>query len=178
MESDLIQTNSGNNWLAPSEALTQFDPPEGLLLGDSPVAQDEVRYGFRAAGLAFLIPARQGSEVVPMPGIAAIPNAPRGLKGMFNLRGNLVPVFDLERALDLETAKQDNPMLLVVGKTEEAAGILVDGYPKPLTGLRPVQALPQLPTLLGRHVAQGYVDGTELWLELDQKGLLEELASI
>lgn len=140
---------------------------------------EERRYGFRIGGLGFLIPPHVGSEALAMPVIAPIPNAPGWLHGVFNLRGQLVPLVNLHRSFGLEhdaAAKAGN-MALVFGSGAEAVSVLIDDYPKPLLDLRPVAELPDIPDLLGRHAGQGYMSGGGLWLELDLQALLLDLAS-
>ena len=59
--------------LAPSEALTRFNPYAGALLGPGEQGDDgRVRYGFRVGSLNLLIQPDTRSEVVEARGIAAI----------------------------------------------------------------------------------------------------------
>lgn len=172
-------------WLQPSDALTRFDPPEALRLQAASQERPRVHYGYRIGTLSFLIPGGTGSEVVPLMNPAAIPNSPRWLRGVINLRGALVPVFDLASVLGLDIDQPGDsahgpgakPVFLVLDKGDHAAGILIDGFPRPLINLRAVVQLPPLPESLRNHVAAAYADNEAIWLELAHQGLLLELAS-
>ncbi len=144
-----------------------------------------VRYGFRVGSLSFLIPWGTGSEVVPLVSPAAIPNSPKWLLGVVNLRGSLVPVFDLgkvlgvavDRAAERANAPGTKSAILVLDKGERAAGLLIDGFPCRLVGLRPAPQLPALPEELRAHVSTACADDAEIWLELEYDGLLLELGA-
>jgi twitching motility protein PilI len=159
----------------PSQALNRFEPPAGFAPVATEVAAKQVRYGFRAIGLSFLIRERVPSEVVPMMPFAAIPNGPGWLLGMINLHGNLVPVCDLGRVLGGDAAAGSaKPMILVLDKGDKAAGFVIDGYPFAVTGLRQASQVPGLSELLRRHVTDTLATENEVWLEFDHEGFLEE----
>jgi len=177
---DPAQRAGSPAWLQPSEALRRFEPPEALRLQAAEEANSRVRYGYRVGGLSFLIPVGTGSEVVPPMNTAMIPNSPKWLLGVINLRSSLVPVFDLanalgtdeDRAADGGNASGRKRVILVLDKGERAVGVLIDGFPRPLTGLRAVTQLPQLPEVLRSHVATAYADDEAIWLEFAHEGFL------
>lgn len=163
------------NILPPSQALNRFEPPADFAPVAAEVAVRQVRYGFRAVGLSFLIRERMSSEAVPLMPIADIPNGPKWLLGMINLHGNLVPVCDLKRVLGGEAeAGSDKPMILVLGKGDKAAGFVIDGYPFAVPGLRQASQVPGLAELLRHHVTDTLATDSEVWLEFDHEGFLEE----
>lgn len=169
------QAPAGRPVIAPSEALNRFEPPEGFAPVATEVATKRVRYGFRAAGLSFLIRERLASEVVPMMPLTAIPNGPGWLLGMINLHGNLVPVCDLKRVLGAGDAQvSGKPMILVLDKGENTAGFVIDGYPCAVSGLRPSNPVPGLPGVLARNVLTTLATDDEVWLEFDNEGFLDE----
>jgi len=66
-------------------------------------------------------------EIVRVPEITAIPEAPPFLEGMINLRGKILPVIDLRRRLKLSEAQRDKHTRVLI--TEDAGrlvGLLVD----------------------------------------------------
>jgi len=72
--------NMEADWLPPVAALAYFEPPPGAHLVAAQHARAEekrARYGFRVGGLGLLIDPDAGSEVLPMPAVAALPGAPR-----------------------------------------------------------------------------------------------------
>jgi len=90
----------------------------------------------RAAGAAvlvkagqqlFVIPLETVREVVAMPALAKLPGAPRHIRGLLNLRGQLVPVFDLLARLNLPNAAGVEDQLLVICEHDrKALAVTVD----------------------------------------------------
>jgi twitching motility protein PilI len=169
--------SAGAGLLAPSEALDRFQPP-GVLSVATEEKIEAVRYGVRVSSLGFMIAAGIGSEAVELPSIWHIPNSPHWLLGIMNLRGNLVPIFDLKLALELEhDLASTEPMVLVLDKGEKAVGILIDGNPRPVKSLTALAQLPQLPEKLNRYVPKGFHDQTQVWLEFDHEGFFDSLVT-
>ena len=54
---------------------------------------------FRVAGQLYALPAGQIAEIIRLPAVARVPQAPRGLLGLANLRGNVLPVASLRGLL-------------------------------------------------------------------------------
>jgi chemotaxis signal transduction protein len=165
--------------LAPSAALTRFVPPAGALLGPAQGRDErQVRYGFRVGSLGLLIQVNTGSEVIDARGIALLPNAPRWLAGVMNLRGNPVPVFDLCAALDLprdDAAKKSK--VLVLDKGEHAAGLLIDGLPRVVPPGHPVEQPAALPGRLAPFATRAIATSDGVWFEFDHGGFLTSLAT-
>jgi twitching motility protein PilI len=167
---------AAGDWMLPSAALDRFDPPAGMVLAAT-VEKEVARYGFKIATLGLLIQQGVGSEVMQMPTIWSLPGAPPWLLGLINLRGNLVPIFELRMVLGLgQRAAQEKPLVLVFEQGEKAVGIVIDDYPAPLLALSRMPNLPHLPTALNGHVHTGYVKDEMIWLEFDQNSFFEELS--
>lgn len=163
-------------WLLPSVALDRFEPPANMVLGA--VVENEVgRYGFKIGSLGLLIQQGSGSEVMQLPTMWTLPGAPPWLLGLINLRGNLVPVFELRLLLGLgQRASDEKPLVLVFDQGDKAVGILIDDFPRPLSALSKLPNLPQLPTALHGHVQAGYVKDEMIWLEFDHGSFFEEIS--
>lgn len=169
-------------WLKPSQALDHFEPPEVLHLQAAEQGRSRVRFGYRVGSMSFLIPLNAGSEVVPVSSPAAIPNSPAWLRGIVNLRGSLVPVFDLGRVVSADgeqtvsplDAAEAKPMILVLGKGERAAGLLINGLPLPLTDLRPTQSW-ATDDRLTAYISGAFASDEEFWFELNHEPLLTRL---
>lgn len=66
-------------------------------------------------------------EIVRVPEITAIPDAPPFLEGMINLRGKILPVIDLRRRLRLSEAQRDKHTRVLIAEDEgRLVGLLVD----------------------------------------------------
>ena len=168
-----------------SVALNRFEPPGTLF--EATEAKEWTRYGYQIGTINLLIGLSTGSEIIPMEVLTPIPNTPTYLRGILNLRSNLVPVFDLKLLLGLDNQDTDNqeqlseqknkPMVLILDKGDKAVGIIVDGFPQALLGLQRLQRLPQLPNKLEGCVSTGYMKEESLWLEFDHEVFFSTLVA-
>jgi len=171
-----IEVTSGE-WMLPSAALDRFDPPADMVLAAA-VEKEVGRYGFKIGPLGLLIQTGCGSEVMQMPTIWTLPGAPPWLLGLINLRGNLVPIYELRQVLSMDKRKSEiKQLVLIFDQGDKAAGIVIEEFPKPLSGLKILPNLPQLPTSLSGHVHSGYVKDETIWLEFDHASFFAELVS-
>ncbi len=180
MEQECVATGQpAAEWLPPGAALAHFEPIEGTQLMPKGEERAEVRarYGFRIGELGLLVSPDAGSEVLAVPAACALPGASPGFLGLINLRGSLVPLYDLCALLGMGESGAAT-MVLVFGQGEQAVAVLTDGYPKALLSLRPLSSLPPLPAALGSHVSGGYVQDDAVWLEFDHVSYFDEVCGV
>jgi len=69
----------------------------------------------------------QVQEIIrPLP-ITRVPRSPEHIEGVINLRGNIVPVIDLHRRLDLGRRANSKRSRIIIVRTQDLiAGIIVD----------------------------------------------------
>ncbi len=176
METPVTNAGAMAAWLLPSAALGRYAPPDGAMALDREEDAQQRRYGFRIGGVGLLIAPQVGSEAISMPAIAPIPNSVPWLRGMLNLRGALVPVFDMALVLGLpRQAYREQAAVLVFGKGAQAVGVITEGHPKQLPGLSRVAQLPELPAPLKGHVATAYTHDEDLWFEFDHEAFFLSL---
>lgn len=174
-----MKTPAAAAWLPPPAALERDAPPDGEVAPDHEEAGQQRRYGFRAGGLGLLIASDGDSEAISAPAITPIPNSVPWLRGMLNLRGALVPVFDLARVLGSSApAGRERPVVLVLGKGAQAVGMITDGYPRPLQALSRVAQRPELPAALEAHVAAAYTHDEDVWFEFDHEAFFLSLSHV
>ncbi len=165
-------------WLGPTEALVYCDPVEAPARESAPAEDDAVRYGFRVGNLGMLVPAKAASELSGDLSVYPVPNTPPWFPGLVNLRGNLIPVFDLKRLLMPGDDSAPQRKLLVLDKEENAAGILVDGFPRPLKLAEPMTRAPSLPGTLEEHLAAAYFVDDAVWLEIWHRELFAAIGQL
>ncbi len=165
MDSNLQQDRSGN-WLTPIAALTRFTLPAQSAAG-AEAGTGPSRFGFLIGNIGLLLEPESLSEVIEETLIHPIPNTPPWFSGMINLRGNLVPVFDLKVLFGLRDEHNETRRLLVVDKGNKAVAIRIDGLPKAFVPERCAKQLPPLPQALKEHVQKVYIHEEEIWLEFD-----------
>jgi twitching motility protein PilI len=158
--------NRARPWMTPSQALTRSKPLQGPLASIIEPRQEVSRFGFRLGDFGLLIASNTLSEVVAQAAIYPVPNTPAWVRGLSNLRGSLVPVFDLHLLLDLPLPSQKSArIVLVMDRGEEAVGIFIDGLPRVVDISRAIQQTPPVPTVLRDHVGRAYIENGIPWLE-------------
>ncbi|MGB5063511.1 MAG: hypothetical protein WBQ37_07085, partial [Candidatus Competibacter sp.] len=65
--------------------------------------------------------------------------------------------------------------LLVLGRGEDAVGLFIDGLPQPASTRQTLPRLPPLPTVLRPHIAGGYMQDDQTWLEFDHRSFFQTL---
>lgn len=82
---------------------------------------------FRLDGLEYGIPIMQVQEIRGWTKVTPLPNSPRYIKGVLNLRGTIVPIIDLRLRFNLsETAYDACTVIVVVNIGGRLAGLVVD----------------------------------------------------
>jgi len=77
--------------------------------------------------LLFGVGVEKVQEVIRYQGMTRVPLAPPVVRGLINLRGQIVTAIDLRRRLDLrERASTDLPMNVVIRHEDGAVSLLVD----------------------------------------------------
>lgn len=165
------------------QRLDHFDPFQGLLNNEEKAEHlRNMCYGFRIQNYCILIDRKTLCEIVPHEQIYKVPNTAPWVLGIINLRGNLVPVFDLMKRLDGTASRRTDAHLLVFDRGDRAVGIYIDGLPVGLE-IKPDDdqqktAIPRdLPQVLRSHTRAAYQVQGAVWLELDHRALFEELLS-
>lgn len=167
----------GAEWLVPSSALNKFaGNSQSYLKGNSRQAE-RTRYGVRVGRLGILILEHSLSEVIENAPIYPLPNTPKWLVGLMNLRGNMVPVFDLRDLCAFPVPENDSPFILVLDKGTQAAAILIDTLPLTLRALRNLSEMPPVPADLSAHAAVAYLQDDDVWVDLDHRSLFQSLAA-
>lgn len=161
--------------------MDHFDPYQGLV--DTREKEEQLRhlrYGFKIGSHQILIDQSVLCEVVQHLQIYKLPNTENWVLGMINLRGNLVPVFDLKARLGGHTNDIDDVYLLVIEQGNHAAGIQIDGLPQALE-IDPddqdqkAAVSDDTPAVLKAHARTAFNANGHIWLEIDHRGLFAEL---
>ncbi len=85
---------------------------------------DNVMYGVNVS---------QVREVKNFEGVTPVPYAPVYVKGVTNLRGEVVPVLDLRKRFGLEENKNESNNIMIIAQDKHPVGILVDSVMEVLT---------------------------------------------
>ena len=83
--------------------------------------------GFRVGREIYGVPISSLHEIVRMPEITAVPDAPDYMEGVINLRGKIVSVLDLRKRFGVKTITTSRRnRILVVEHAGHLAGLIVD----------------------------------------------------
>jgi len=89
--------------------------------------RDRTFVQFRSGSGIYGLPATSVVELIRMVAISPVPNAAPELLGLVNRRGQVIPVFDLNRALGGDERPLSLRMYVVITEVNgEAVGIVVD----------------------------------------------------
>ncbi len=82
-------------------------------------------YGFRLNDIQLLLDSDVRSEVINNATVTPLPLMPPFITGLCNVRGNLVPVYDMQEKLGLDKSLSDSgrKKILILDENEEMAGI-------------------------------------------------------
>jgi twitching motility protein PilI len=164
--------NSEPAWQKPGAALARFIAPAGSLAAVGSLRSHEfARYGVRISGIGLLLAKGLDSELIEQRSIAPIPHSAAWLLGMMNRRGHPIPVFDLRIALDLPAEEgPSSPLVLVLGKGDDALGIRVDAPPQALRGMTAAPIPSALPARLAPFASAAWMADGQPWVEFDHRG--------
>ncbi|VAW64521.1 hypothetical protein MNBD_GAMMA09-924 [hydrothermal vent metagenome] len=163
--------NHIDNWLKPEDALNRFTLPQSSTIDSQGVSTEEavIRYGFVIGNTGFLIAEDILSEIVKNTSIYPIPNTKNWMRGLINLRGNLVPVYDLNLLLGYSQGVSKYTNLLVLGKGSQSVGILIKDLPKSCETSQWKKAahIPVHLSGLEEYVTEIYSSDDMIWLEFN-----------
>jgi len=82
--------------------------------------------GFRIGNETYGVQIGSVREIVRVPEITTVPNAPELIEGVINLRGKIIPVMDLRKRFGNATVQQDKKnRILVVELDNKLLGLIV-----------------------------------------------------
>jgi purine-binding chemotaxis protein CheW len=83
--------------------------------------------GFRIGRETFGLPISMVREIVRVPEITSVPNAPDYIEGVINLRGRIIPIVDLRKRFGERTFEPSKKNRIVVVELESrAVGLMVN----------------------------------------------------
>jgi purine-binding chemotaxis protein CheW len=82
---------------------------------------------FRLASEEYCVDIQQVREIIKVQDITKVPKAPEFIEGVINLRGQITPILDLRRRLDLPEAERGEDTRIIVTELEKnVVGMIVD----------------------------------------------------
>lgn len=81
---------------------------------------------FALEGISYGVDVRQVQEVKNFEGVTPVPYAPAWVKGVTNLRGEVVPVIDLRKRFGMPERKINEMGIMVIVQDKHPIGVMVD----------------------------------------------------
>jgi purine-binding chemotaxis protein CheW len=133
---------------------------------------------FTVASREYALPVEDVIEVVRMVAVTPLPDAPSSVTGVINMRGHVIPVIDLCARLGFPAHEPDlSAPIIVVGRSEAAAGLVADGASEVL--MLCSDAVEATHPSSRVQVVSGMAhEGDRLILLLDAQRLCEEAARV
>jgi twitching motility protein PilI len=165
----------------PFELLKELERrSRGVATGGAPVAapgREWVGVAFRMGGETFLIAREETREVLGYPAtITRIPGAKGWIKGLANVRGQLLPMLDLRQFLGSGTTSPSrNTRVVVINHREIPAGLIVDevlGFRRFAESEFDAEAPPTV-VRCDSYLAGAFRRTGEVWPVLSLKSLVE-----
>jgi twitching motility protein PilI len=144
---------------------------------DAAVGREWVGVAFRMGGETFLVAREETREVLGYPAVVTrIPGARSWVKGLANIRGQLLPMLDLRQFLGSgATTPGRNTRIVVVNHREIPAGLMVDEVLGFRRFAEPEFNAEPPPTVIrcDSYLAGAFRRGGEVWPVLSLKSLVE-----
>ena len=87
--------------------------------------KDHQVVGFRIGNETYGVRIASVREIVRVPEITAVPNAPDVIEGVINLRGKIIPVMDLRKSFGNSAVKTDKKNRILVVVENKFVGLIV-----------------------------------------------------
>jgi purine-binding chemotaxis protein CheW len=113
---------------------------------------------FGLSGEEFGVDIMQVSEVIPVPRITRIPQAPKCVKGLINLRGKILVVIDLNKRLGFSPNETDSlSRIIIVEIKDTVIGMLVNSVKEVM--LLPLSSVETTPETIKSKINAEYLTG-------------------
>ncbi len=116
------QPNHSNDMAAPRAVSEVEDQQQTAVVSK--------RYGFTIENTHLLAPEGEYCELIPNFKVSLLPNAPKHMLGIINLRGNLVPLY---KTSGTQLPKGTDAYALLIGDPKKGAAVLIYGKPRAIS---------------------------------------------
>ena len=157
--------------------LDHFDPFQGFVDEGKGL---NLRFGFKIGEINLLLNKSTMSEVIKDATIYPLPNTPPWIQGILNLRGILVPVFNLKKHIEQNnSSKSKRDTLLVIDKGERAFAVYIDELPNSIDldneDFIKSEIPPNIPQILKNYTDEAFSLGEEIWLDIDYDAFIKDI---
>lgn len=106
----------------------------------------------------YAVPISDLREIIRIPDVTPVPNSPEFILGIFNLRGKIVVVVDLEKRFNLVREYDIKPEHIIIAKVDENIfGVIVDRVTEILQ--IPESNIQKAPSLISSKIHSDFING-------------------
>lgn len=156
-----------------TEQDAMFQTEDDLKLKEEvPQVQTEKYLLFLSDGLLFGVPAEEVEEIITNHTVTWLPLVPDYVRGIINLRGQIIPIVDIRRLLN-HPGQDDSNCMIILRTNNGQVGILVDQVQK-MVDVEKSGILPS-PPQSGRELVRGMcsLEDGQTMLAFDCERLME-----
>lgn len=130
---------------------------------------------FKLDNEEFCVDITQVLEIIRMQKITKVPDVPKFVEGLINLRGNVIPIIDLKKRLNMTVAKYtDSTRIIIIKINEKSIGFIVDCVTEVLhIDINSIKTAPDIICNIGKEYIKSVVEyDTRLIINLDLNKIL------
>ena len=148
-----------------------------IIFPDESVDRPYTRYGYKISDMNFLVPEGTASEILQNQNVFMLPNSPAWIEGLINIRGNIIPVMNMDKFIKNST-KEKLTNILVLDKSDNtsAIAILISDLPVSLEHNDSKTSTKNYPDVLHDFINEGFSQNDADWIEFDPQELFKKLA--
>ncbi len=148
-----------------------------IIFPDDNVERPYTRYGYKVSKMNFLVPEKTVSEVIQNPNIFFLPNSPAWIEGLINIRGNIIPVMNIDKLLkNLKSEKLTTVLVLNKSDKETTIAIMISDLPVSLELSDTKTKINDYPDVLHDFIDNGFNQNNTDWIEFNPQKLFKKMA--
>ena len=149
------------------------------LLMEADAARQIHRRGFRIGELKLLVSLDATSAVSGIPPLFRLPGAPKGVIGLVNSHGRVMPVVDLSALFGVQQKRAATAWLLTCGRGDGAVGLIIDSLPERKKFVQDDEiSLAEVEHPIATHARAAYREGKEIWIDVDFEKLFTAVLQV
>lgn len=134
------------------------------------------RYGYRISNMNFLVPEKTVSEVIQNQNIFSLPNSPFWIEGLINIRGNIIPVMNIDKLLKNKVENYTSILVLNKTETHSTIAIMISELPVSLEHNESETTTQNYPEVIQEYINKGFRQNDTNWVEFNLQELFKNLA--
>ena len=164
--------STGSVWLKENEKLIEkLEAAYKSAPEISAASQSNQLYGINFSSLHILIDNNTPSELVEDNTVFPIPLADDWILGVANIRGDIIPIIDLEKTItgEITNYNSDSSNIMIIGKGEDAFGLPLEQLPMPVcvSNDEKLHDYTSVPEPIREYVEYAYTHDERIWASIN-----------